>query len=104
MTKKKKNIYRKWSNEEIKLLKKLFPIKKTKELAEILEKTTDAVSYKAQMMGLKKVGRQKWSDNEIKLLKEIFPVKLSKEVAEILGKTVDSVSYKAQMMGLKKRK
>ena len=44
----------KWSDNEIKLLKEIFPVKLSKEVAEILGKTVDSVSYKAQMMGLKK--------------------------------------------------
>ena len=103
MAKKTKPIQRKWSNNEIKLLKKLFPTKKKKEIADIMGRTLYSVASKAQMVGLKKVDKGKWSDEEIKLLKEIYPIKRTKEVAEKLGRPMRSVAHRAYILGLKKK-
>ena len=103
MAKKKKNIYREWSNEEIKLLKKLFPIKKKKEIADILGRSFYSVASKAHVVGLKKVDKRKWSDDEIKLLKEIYPIKRTREVAAQLGRPMPSVIHRAYIMGIRKK-
>ena len=54
MAKRKKVIKGIWLDEEVRLLKKLFPNKSTKEVAERLNRTTHAVSHKACMLGIRK--------------------------------------------------
>ncbi len=103
MAKKKKRIYCKWSDKEIKLLKKLFPIKKKKEIADILGRSFRSVASKAYVVGLRKVDRKEWSDKEIKLLKKIYPIKRTREVGAQLGRTLPSVTHRAYIMGIKKK-
>jgi len=54
MTKAKKRRRRLWSKEEMGLLKKLFPHKKTREVADQLERSVKAVEMKATKMKLRK--------------------------------------------------
>ncbi len=54
MGKKKKSIRGPWSKEEIKLLKKLFPNSKTREVADELGRSYKSVEMKGFKMGLKK--------------------------------------------------
>ena len=50
----RKAVQRKWSDDDLKLLKKLFPIKQTKEVAEILERPMHSVIRKAYILDIKK--------------------------------------------------
>ena len=102
MAKKKKLTHRKWTDEELQLLKKLFPVKNTKKIAEMLGRTVGSVISKAQMVGLKKVRENKWSNEEIKLLNKLFPIKKTKEVAAKLERPIRSINQKAYILGIKK--
>ena len=54
MSKKTKPIRRKWSDDELKLLKENFPIKKMKEVAAQLGRPMPSVINRAYIMGIKK--------------------------------------------------
>ena len=54
MPKKTKPIRRKWSDDELKLLKENFPIKKMKEVAAQLGRPMPSVINRAYIMGIKK--------------------------------------------------
>ena len=54
MAKRKKLIKGLWSKDEVNLLKKLFPNRKTQEIAEQLGRSLKSVQMKASKMGLKK--------------------------------------------------
>ena len=54
MAKKKKLVMALWSKDEVKLLKKLFPNRRTQEVADQLGRSLKSVRVKASKMGLKK--------------------------------------------------
>jgi len=54
MAKKRKTVKGSWSKEELGLLKKLFPNRKTREVADELGRSYKSVEMKATKMGLKK--------------------------------------------------
>ena len=54
MGKRKKLATGLWSKEDVKLLKKLFPNRKTQEVADQLGRTLKSTKMKASKMGLKK--------------------------------------------------
>ena len=54
MGKRKKLATGLWSKEDVKLLKKLFPNRKTQEVADQLGRTLKSIKMKASKMGLKK--------------------------------------------------
>ena len=54
MAKKKKLVTGLWSKDEVKQLKKLFPNRTTKEVADQLGRSLRSVMGKSQTMGLKK--------------------------------------------------
>lgn len=54
MAKKRKSVKGTWSNEEARLLKKLFPNRKTREVADELGRSCKSVEMKATKMGIKK--------------------------------------------------
>jgi hypothetical protein len=51
---KKKRVKGKWSNDELKLIRKVFPTASTRQVAEKLGRTVKSVEIKASKMGLKK--------------------------------------------------
>ncbi len=53
MAKKKKLVTALWSKDEVKLLKKLFPNRRTQEVADQLGRSLRSVKGKSQAMGLK---------------------------------------------------
>lgn len=54
MARRKKLIKGAWSKEEVRLLKKLFPNKSTKDMANELTRGVKSVQMKASKLGLKK--------------------------------------------------
>ena len=73
MAKNKRNGWISWSKDEVKLLKKLFPRGRAREVAERTGRPLTAVKQKAYYMGIKTKERRLWSANEIKLLKKLYP-------------------------------
>lgn len=64
MAKKMKPIRHEWTDKEIKLLKKLFPVKPTKEVAEIMGLTLPTVIRRAYIMGLQKKIRKRYHESK----------------------------------------
>ncbi len=102
MAKKKKPFHRKWSEDEEKLLKEIYPIKRRKKVAKIMGRSLGSISAKVKMMGLKSGSPEDWTDYEIQLLKRLFPIKQTKEIAKMLGRTVNTVTYRAYTLSLNK--
>ncbi len=104
----KKRIYKRWSKEDIKILKKYFPHMSTQKMAESLGRATDSVGSKANELGLKKTEkyhreeRNLWSQSDIKLLMKLYPKSSNQEIAEKVGRTIKSVITKASNLRLHK--
>ena len=99
---KKKNGWVSWSEDEVKLLKKLFPQGRAREIAERIGRPLTAVRQKAYTMGIKTRERRLWSANEIKLLKKLYPSENTQSIADKLGRSSEWVRHKANLIGLKK--
>ena len=99
----KKNSWVAWSEDEIKLLKKLFPRGRARELAEQTGRTVRAIACKAQRLGL---GRSKpvWSKKELNLLKKLYPSRTAQQIADQIGRTVLATQLRIAKLGLKKRR
>ncbi len=101
----KKNSWVAWSEDEVKLLKRLFPRGRTREIAEQTGRPLTAVRQKAYSMGIKTRERRLWSANEIKLLKKLYSSENTQSIADKLGRSSHSVVAvvdKARKIGLKK--
>ena len=68
-TKIRKNSWFSWSEDEVKLLKKLFPDGRAREIAKRTGRPLTAVRQKAYVMGIKTRECRLWSANEVTLLK-----------------------------------
>ena len=78
MAKNKKNRWVLWSEDEVKLLKKLFPRGRAREVVEQTGRPLTAVRQKAYSMGIKTRECRLWSANEVKLLKKLYQLRIHK--------------------------
>lgn len=94
-----------WSDDEVKLLRKLVQSKTQREIAERLGRSMKSVERKLYGMRRKKRKKQAvpaWPKDDVALLKRLFLVKTAQEVADRLARSVWSVRRKAYKMGLQR--
>jgi len=105
MAKEEGNLPRRWSDDEISLLKKQYAEKPTTELANQLGRSLAAVRCRAHMLGLKRKieyeGR--WTPEDMAVLKELYPESPIDEIAKRLGRTVNAVENRAHQLGVKRK-
>ena len=102
MAKSNKNTLIHWSADEVKLLKKLYPKGKARQIADQTGRTLDAVKQRAYEMGLTTGKWRLWSEDEIKLLSKLHPNQTVQSIADILGRSLGTVYSKASSLGLGK--
>jgi hypothetical protein len=102
MAKRKKQKGVSWSKDEVKLLKKLFPRGRAREIAEQTGRSLATVRQKAYSMGIKTRECHRWSANDVKLLKKLYPTENRQSIADKLGRPLQSVKAIAYLNGLKK--
>lgn len=90
------------SNQEIALLKKLYPDNSSRDIANELRRTVSAAQQKVCKLGLRKSIRI-WSEKELNLLKKLYPSRTAKEIADQIGRPVQATRLKIHELGLKKR-
>jgi len=78
----KRNTWVAWSEDEIKLLKKLFLSGGAREIAKQIRRPLTAVKQKAYRMGIRTRAHRLWSADEIRLLKKLYQ---SESVQSITG-------------------
>jgi len=89
-----------WNKNMIRLLKKEYPRKEAKEIAQEIGVSTNAVHVKANRLGLKKdFSFPKETEEDFKLY---FPVKTNKELAEMFNISVRTVVRRARDLKLEK--
>jgi len=91
-----------WTEDDIKLLKKLYPRGNTKMIAEKLCRPLTAVRQKAYDMGMKTNVYNYWTDEELDVLTELYPITETDELAKRFDRSAGSVKTKARQLGLKK--
>jgi hypothetical protein len=95
-----------WTVKEIQFLKKFYPTKGGKYVADKLERTLSAVYRQAQKLGQKSVKYHHsgyYSPREIIFLKKNYPLKGSKYVAEKLGRSPSSIKDKARKLRVERK-
>jgi len=99
----KNNSWVAWSEDEVKLLKKLYQNNSVKDIANQLGWTVRAVVNRAQRLGL---GRSKpfWSKKELNLLRRLYPNRTAQQIADKIGRSLPATRLKIVRLGLKKRK
>ena len=96
----KKNAWIAWSKDEVKLLKKLFPDGRAREIAKRTGRPLTAVKQKAYYMGIRTREYRLWSANEVELLKKLYQDENARSIADKLERTVSAVTVKAHKLGI----
>lgn len=91
-----------WTEEDIKLLKRLYPRGNTKMIAEKLCRPLTAVRQKAYDMGMKTEVYNYWTEDDLEILSELYPNTETDKLARRFGRSAGSVKTKARQLGLKK--
>jgi len=102
VTKKKKRCPVLWSKAEIRLLKRLFPLGKARQVAEKTGRTLKAVKGKGYEMGLGTRTNRLWSASEIEIVKRLYRIETAKSIGDRLGRSENTVSAKARSVGVRK--
>lgn len=89
-----------WTLDEDETLKNLYPSLTNKELAEILNRTPDAVRGRAKVFGLKKNKQRSWSKEEIAYLEENYRDNTISVLMECLQRSRASIFCKADDLGI----
>ena len=87
-----------WSEDEVKLLKKLFPQGRAREIAKRTGRPLTAVRQKAYHMGIRTSEHRLWSAGEIRHLKRLYPSEDVQSIADKLGRSYDAVAVKARKL------
>ena len=106
MAREKKRLYGPWSwtEEDIKLLKKLYPQGKTKKVAEQLGRPFTAVRQKAYDLGFKTKKYHYWSEEELKQLRKLYSKSSIHALSKRFKRSEGSIRIKAAQLGIKKTK
>lgn len=88
---------RRWTQEEVRFLKKEYDGKNAQSVGEKLDRTLRSVQTKASELGLSK--GKSWSQVEIKFLRENYLKLGAKEVAVQLGRTLSAIHTKIREIG-----
>ena len=91
-----------WTEDDIKLLKRLYPRGNTKMIAAKLCRPLTAVRQKAYDMGMKTDIYSYWTEDDLELLSSLYPDTITDELAERFGRSPGSVKTKARQLGLRK--
>ena len=91
-----------WTDDDIKLLKRLYPRGNTKMIAAKLCRPLTAVRQKAYDMGMKTDIYSYWTEDDLELLTKLYPDTITDELAERFGRSPGSVKTKARQLGLRK--
>ena len=91
-----------WTEDDIKLLKRLYPRGNTRMIAEKLCRPLTAVRQKAYDMGMKTDIYNYWTEDELEVLSKRYSDTVTDELAERFGRSAGSVKTKARQLGLKK--
>ena len=91
-----------WTDDDIKLLKRLYPRGNTRMIADKLCRPLTAVRQKAYDMGIKTDIYNYWTEDDLKLLSKLYPNTITDELAERFGRSAGSVKTKARQLGLRK--
>ncbi len=104
MTPKKKRQFGPWSwtEDEIQLLKKIYPLGNTQKVAERLGRPLTAVRQKAYDLGLKTKTYNFWSNEQVILLKKLYSTSSINILCKRFKRSAGSIRIKASQLNLKK--
>ncbi len=93
---------RSWTNKEVEQLIKVYGKMPNREIAEMMNRTTNSIRRKAIRLGItdKAPVSKKWTEEETKTLIRLWDTMEVEGIAEKLGRSVNSVNHKASRLGI----
>lgn len=94
-----------WSEKEIKFLRKYYPVKGGKYVAQVLRRSTHSVYNHARKFGLKvliSIYYRPYTPREIILIKKYYPTKGAKYVAKLLDREPGKIKDKARRLKVRR--
>lgn len=91
----------KWNEEEIKILKKLYPKGGAKPIAKKLGRSPASVMTKAAKLGIKYKGRRYWAKWEDNYMRRHYDDRKNRSIAKTLKRSVHAVLGRARFLNLR---
>ena len=91
---------REWTEEEIEILKKYYPVEGIKVMNRLENKTKNAILFKVRQLKIKSL--KSWTDEEVKIFKQYYPVEGMKVTNRLNGRTKIAVRTFASKLKLNK--
>ena len=89
---------RRWSDREIRILKKMYPSHTAVEISDSIDRTAGAITTEAYLLKLKKMWP--WTKKEYDYLRRFHKKKPHAELSQILGRTVATIRGRAKNLGI----
>lgn len=92
-----------WTAEELAIMKQRYPKEGASDaLVKTLNRTKQAIHFKAQQVGLRNVKRKRFTDEDIEILRERYPNEgASKDIQKLLCRSAATINRKARLLGIK---
>ena len=87
-----------WSDEENRILKKMYPSHTAEEISPLIDRTSTAIIAQANKLKLKK--RWLWTNQQCDYLRRFYQKKSCTELAQKFGRTVAAVEARALELGI----
>ena len=103
--KKTATVFRYWSKEEVRILKRYYSKIGAVGMTEKLDRSARGITTKAHTLGLYFIEASRaWTPSQVKRLRKYYPTMSSRMAADKLGRTLHAVDLKASKLGLRKSK
>lgn len=93
-----------WTEEEINILKRMFPNSKRGDIESKIDRTWKAIEVKAEKLGIKRNTKNFWNEEEKELFKVLYPIMSNKELSNRFNRTVGGIVQQAVRLGITKIK
>ena len=87
-----------WTAEELAIMKQWYPKEGASDaLVKTLNRTKQAIHFKAQQVGLRNASRKRFTDEDIEILRERYPNEsASKDLQKLLGRSAATINRKRE--------
>lgn len=91
-----------WTAEELAIMNQRYPNEGASDaLEKILNRTKQAIHFKAQQIGLRNVKRKRFTDEDIEILRARYPSEgASKDLQKLLCRSAATINRKARLLGV----
>jgi len=89
---------KRWSDEEIKILKEMYPLHTTEEISDMIDRTAAGICGMAHRLKLRKLSP--WTKKHDAFLRRFHTKKSYDKIASALNRTADSVLWRAKKLGI----